>query len=60
VPSCIVEHEQNDALGACVRLFREGFEERPARERLVNFLTPEQLTKWDKEVAKAKGILGIG
>jgi len=31
-----------------------------ARERLVNFLTPEQLDKWDAEVAKAKTFLGIG
>ena len=28
------------------------------RERLVKFLTPEQLTKWDTEVAKAKEFLG--
>jgi periplasmic protein CpxP/Spy len=28
------------------------------RERLVNFLSPEQLTKWDAEVAKAKEFLG--
>jgi hypothetical protein len=28
------------------------------RERLVNFLTPEQLVKWDAEVAKAKEFLG--
>ena len=28
------------------------------RERLVNFLTPEQLTKWDAEMAKAKVFLG--
>ena len=28
------------------------------RQRLVNFLTPEQLTKWDAEVAKAKDFLG--
>jgi Spy/CpxP family protein refolding chaperone len=28
------------------------------RERVVNFLTPEQLTKWDAEVAKAKTFLG--
>jgi periplasmic protein CpxP/Spy len=27
------------------------------RERLVHFLTPEQLTKWDTEVAKAKDFL---
>ena len=31
-----------------------------ARERVVKFLTPEQLTKWDAEVAKAKGFLGVG
>jgi hypothetical protein len=31
-----------------------------ARERLVNFLTPEQLDKWDAEMAKAKTFLGIG
>lgn len=28
------------------------------RQRLVNFLTPEQLTKWDSEMAKAKEFLG--
>ena len=28
------------------------------RERLTKFLTPEQLTKWDAEVAKAKEFLG--
>src|SRR3954465_11649353 len=28
------------------------------RERVVNFLTPEQLTKWDAEVTKAKTFLG--
>jgi periplasmic protein CpxP/Spy len=30
-----------------------------ARERVVKFLTPDQLTKWDAEVAKAKTFLGI-
>jgi hypothetical protein len=30
-----------------------------ARERLVNFLTPEQLGKWDAEMAKAKTFLGV-
>lgn len=29
------------------------------RQRLSSFLTPEQLTKWDAEVAKAKSFLGI-
>jgi hypothetical protein len=28
------------------------------RQRLVNFLSPEQLRKWDAEVAKAKEFLG--
>ena len=28
------------------------------RQRVVNFLTPEQLTKWDSEAAKAKEFLG--
>lgn len=28
------------------------------RERVVKFLTPEQLTKWDEEVTKAKTFLG--
>jgi len=29
------------------------------RERVTSFLTPEQLTKWDTEIAKAKSFLGI-
>jgi hypothetical protein len=28
------------------------------RQRVVSFLSPEQLTKWDAEVAKAKEFLG--
>jgi hypothetical protein len=28
------------------------------REHLVNFLTPEQLTKWDAEISKARTFLG--
>ena len=30
----------------------------PLRQRLSNFLTPDQLSKWDAEVAKAKSFLG--
>jgi len=30
-----------------------------ARERLVGFLTPDQLAKWDTEMAKARTFLGI-
>ena len=28
------------------------------RQRVVKFLTPEQLSKWDTEIAKAKEFLG--
>jgi hypothetical protein len=28
------------------------------RQRVVNFLSPEQLSKWDSEIAKAKEFLG--
>ena len=28
------------------------------RQRVVNFLSPEQLSKWDSEVAKAKEFMG--
>jgi hypothetical protein len=28
------------------------------REHIVNFLTPEQLTKWDAEMARARTFLG--
>ena len=28
------------------------------RQRVVNFLSPDQLSKWDSEVAKAKEFLG--
>jgi Zn-dependent oligopeptidase len=30
----------------------------PLRGRVEAFLTPEQLTKWDAEIAKAKAFLG--
>jgi protein CpxP len=30
-----------------------------ARERVVKFFTPEQLSKWDAEVGKAKEFLGV-
>jgi hypothetical protein len=31
----------------------------PLRAMLTGFLTPDQLTKWDAEVTKAKSFLGI-
>jgi periplasmic protein CpxP/Spy len=30
----------------------------PLRERISSFLNPDQLSKWDAEVAKAKSFLG--
>ena len=30
----------------------------PLRERISGFLTPDQLSKWDAQVAKAKSFLG--
>jgi periplasmic protein CpxP/Spy len=30
-----------------------------ARERVVKFFTPDQLSKWDAEVGKAKVFLGV-
>ena len=29
------------------------------RERVVQFLTPDQLAKWDAEIKKAKNFLGV-
>ena len=29
------------------------------RERVVQFLTPDQLAKWDAEIKKAKSFLGV-
>lgn len=40
-------------------LIRKVAENRTAiRQRIVNFLTPEQLATWDAEVSKAKEFLG--
>jgi hypothetical protein len=32
--------------------------DREIRQRVVKFLSPEQLSKWDSEIAKAKEFLG--
>jgi periplasmic protein CpxP/Spy len=40
-------------------LFKKATENRASiRQRLVSFLSPDQLTKWDAEIAKAKDFLG--
>jgi hypothetical protein len=55
----IHEYKQQNPNASAQDLIKKVAENRTAlRERLVNFLTPEQLTKWDAEVGKAKEFLG--
>ena len=55
----IHEYKQQNPNATPVDMMKKVAENRTAlRGRLVNFLTPEQLTKWDSEVAKAKEFLG--
>ena len=53
------EYKQQNPNASKEDLIRRVAENRTAiRQRLVSFLTPDQLTKWDSEVAKAKEFLG--
>jgi Spy/CpxP family protein refolding chaperone len=53
------EYKQNNPTASREDLLKKVGENRSSiRQRLVNFLTPEQLTKWDAEVSKAKEFLG--
>lgn len=53
------DYKQHNPHASKEDLIQKVSENRAAiRQRLVNFLTPEQLTKWDAEVAKAKAFLG--
>ncbi|HXZ81535.1 MAG TPA: hypothetical protein VEG30_16530 [Terriglobales bacterium] len=53
------DYKQQNPNASREDLIKKVSENRAAiRQRLVNFLTPEQLTKWDAEVAKAKEFLG--
>ena len=55
----IQEYKQQNPNASTEDLIRKVADNRAAlRQRLVNFLTPEQLTKWDAGVAKAKEFLG--
>lgn len=55
----IHEYKQQNPNASAQDLVRKIAENRAVlRERLVNFLTPEQLVKWDAEMAKAKMFLG--
>jgi periplasmic protein CpxP/Spy len=55
----VQEYKQQNPNATQDDLIKKLAENRAAiRQRIVNFLTPEQLTKWDTEVAKAKEFLG--
>ena len=55
----IQEYRQHNPNATREDLIKKVTDNRAAlRQRLVNFLTPDQLTKWDSEVANAKEFLG--
>ena len=52
------EYKQQNPGASKEDLVRKIAENRDSiRQRLVSFLTPEQLAKWDSEIAKAKDFL---
>jgi len=55
----VQEYRQQNPNATQQDLVKKVIDNRAAlRQRLVNFLTPDQLTKWDSEVANAKEFLG--
>jgi periplasmic protein CpxP/Spy len=53
------EYKQQNPNASREDLLRKVEENRASiRQRIVNFLTPDQLTKWDAEIGKAKEFLG--
>jgi predicted HTH transcriptional regulator len=55
----VQEYKQQNPDATQQDLVKKVMDNRAAlRQRLVNFLTPDQLTKWDSEVANAKEFLG--
>ena len=55
----VQEYKQQNPNATRGEIAQKVLENRAAlRQRLVNFLTPEQLAKWDGEIAKAKEFLG--
>ena len=55
----VQEYKQQNPNATSADLVQKIAENRTSiRQRLTNFLTPEQLTKWDAEAAKAKEFLG--
>jgi len=55
----VQEYKQQNPNASPADMIKKVAENREAiRQRVVHFLTPEQLSKWDAEVAKAKEFLG--
>jgi len=55
----VQEYKQQNPNASKEDLLKKVAENRTAiRQRLVNFLTPDQLSKWDAEISKAKEFLG--
>jgi len=55
----VQEYRQQNPNATQQDLIKKVIDNRAAlRQRLVNFLTSDQLTKWDSEVANAKEFLG--
>ena len=55
----VQEYKQQNPNASREDLLKKVAENRTAiRQRLVNFLTPDQLSKWDAEISKAKEFLG--
>jgi hypothetical protein len=51
-------HEKNPSISRADVVAKLKENRTAIRERVVKFLNPEQLTKWDAEVTKAKTFLG--
>ena len=55
----VQEYREQNPNATKLELIKKVIDNRAAlRERLVNFLTPDQLKIWDSEVANAKEFLG--
>jgi anti-sigma regulatory factor (Ser/Thr protein kinase) len=55
----VQEYKQQNPNASTVDLIRKVADNRAnLRQRVVNFLTPDQLSIWDAEMAKAKEFLG--
>ena len=55
----VQQYKQQNPNASPADLMKKVSENRVAiRQRIVSFLTPDQLSKWDSEVAKAREFLG--